>query len=380
MSKRILPFLPLLLLPLMAARSADPVSAIALGEGERETLTLDSINRLQTSRGTLKVDLHNVERVQALDGMVRVYFVGGDVASGELKHPLIPKGASWVYVQAAPPVREEVASSPMVAWIDGEGVTLEQLESSGGGPAIALEDWPGRLNTVIDETLIHQEALAQGLAYRPKVRSMLIQQQLREQVYSQFNANDVSEEELQAYFQANRDDFVVPEKRLISTISYKVGTSRTTEQAEALCTTHRQAVYQGSSFKELAVEHSEDVYGRRGGDAGYVSEAGKPGLAPEVVSTAWELEKNQMACVSVPTGVALVQVRGTRGEVDRTFEQMKGSVMRKVKNEHYHALYNAYVAELRSTVTIETDPSVLEMATDKTHPAGPGLGQKGNQP
>ena len=71
MSKRLLPFLPLLLLPLIAARNAEAVQATALGEGARETVMLDSINRLKTSRGTLKVDLHQVERIYAMDEQVR---------------------------------------------------------------------------------------------------------------------------------------------------------------------------------------------------------------------------------------------------------------------------------------------------------------------
>ena len=373
MSKRLLPFLPLLLLPLIAARNAEAVQATALGEGARETVMLDSINRLKTSRGTLKVDLHQVERIYAMDEQVRVYFLDGDVASGELKHPLFPEGATWLYVRAEPPEREEPTTSPIVAWVDGKPVLLDALQ---GGRNWGMTDPAERLDQVIEETLIHQAALAAGMAYSPKVKKLMVAGQLRRQVYSQLDSSQISDAELLAYFEANQDLFVIPEKRQLRSITWKLGPTRDLAAAQALCQSAKADIDSDEAFKQRASTESEDPYRRRGGDLGLVSLEGKAGVPTELLDAAWQMDTRQMACVATPNSVVLLRIGERREQVSRTFEQMKGSVMRRVKNEHYQALYESYVADLRADVAVEIDADVLREMQATGAPL-PGLGGKG---
>jgi hypothetical protein len=372
MSKRLLPFLPLLLLPLIAARNAEAVQATALGEGARETVMLDSINRLKTSRGTLKVDLHQVERIYAMDEQVRVYFLDGDVASGELKHPLFPEGATWLYVQAEPPEREEPTTSPIVAWVDGKPVLLEELQ---GDRRWGMMEPAERLEQVIEETLIHQAALAAGMAYSPKVKKLMVAGQLRRQVYSQLDSSQISDAELLAYFEANQDLFVIPKKRQLRSITWKLGPTRDLAAAQALCQSAKADIDSDEAFKQRASTESEDPYRRRGGDLGFVSLEGKAGVPTELLDAAWQMDTRQMACVETPNSVVLLRIGERREQVSRTFEQMKGSVMRRVKNEHYQALYESYVADLRADVAVEIDADVLREMQATGAPL-PGLGGK----
>ena len=85
---------------------------------------------------------------------------------------------------------------------------------------------------------------------------------------------------------------------------------------------------------ERESKHSEDPYRRRGGDVGFVPKTGKPGLDPEIVDKAFAMEVEQ---VSEPfktnEGYNVIYIANKRDRVERTFQQMKGSVLRKVKNE-----------------------------------------------
>jgi len=72
-----------------------------------------------------------------------------------------------------------------------------------------------------------------------------------------------------------------------------------------------------------------------------------------------------------------------RDRVERTFEQMKGSVLRKVKNERYKELYDKYVKDVRGEYKIDTFEGELQdisvepprrMDLGASRPLGPGPG------
>ena len=115
-----------------------------------------------------------------------------------------------------------------------------------------------------------------------------------------------------------------------------------------------------SKFKDLAAKHSEDPYRRRGGDVGFVPRSGKPGLAQAVVDKAFEMNVEQLSSPFITDeGVNIIYVANKREEVSRTFQQMKGSVLRKVKNEKLKELYEQYVASLREGVDVKIDEAKL---------------------
>lgn len=259
------------------------------------------------------------------------------------------------------------ATGPLVARVGPGGVTVDDYvdqairNPAAASGALTPEAQKEVLDALITEEALWQEAVQRGLYRDPKVRKIMVNLLLREEIYAKVSASDFSPEQLQAYFEAHKDEFVVPEKIQVKRIFLRVGPER--DQAAAMALANRlrqQIVAQPDTFKELAVEHSDDPYKRRGGDLGYLSAEGKPGIDQAVVDAAFKLQVGEVSQpFEAAGGVNIVTVAARRERVERTFEQMKGSVLRKLKNERYKELTDAYVAQVKGAFDVEVDQAAL---------------------
>ncbi len=278
---------------------------------------------------------------------------------------------------------DAAAEGEVLATVNGVSITVEEFETAAArktpenGDALSAEEKQEVLDRLVAEKLLYKQALTKGLDQDPKVQKVMVNTLLREDVYANVRNSDFTDEELQKYFEDNKDEFVVPEKVQIKRILVKVNDDRTDEEAAALAKKVRSELKgDGSNFKDLATEHSEDPYRRRGGDVGFVPKTGKPGLDPKVVDKAFELQQEQ---ISEPfrssEGYNIVYVANKRERVERTFQQMKGSVLRKVKNERLKTLYEEYVEKLRTGADVQVNADKLSAieVTNKRRSVGPGF-------
>ena len=235
------------------------------------------------------------------------------------------------------------------------------------------------IDKLISDKLLYQEALRQGLDQDPRIQKMMVNSLLRKDVYGSIKTSDISEEELKAYFEEHRDEFVVPEKVQVRRILIKVDDDTPDADAKAKAAGLKTQIEGGAEFKDLAMEHSEDPYARRGGDIGFISDKGKPGLDQAVVDKAFATNKGQISDVFLTDeGYNLVQVVNRRDRIERTFDQMKGAVLRKVKTEKYKQLYDDYVAKLRTTSTVSVDDAKLK-SHEISQPTGVGPALPGSR-
>ncbi len=276
--------------------------------------------------------------------------------------PAEPGGAA----QAAADV-DLGAEGRLVARVGQGGVTEEQfVELALRNPAVAQGDVSPELrkeilDRLVTEEALWQEAMARGLYRDPKVRKLMVNQLLRQAIYANVTAGDFSPEELRAYFEAHRDEFSVPEKVQAKRIFLRVGPNRSREEAMNLAAKIRQdLLQQPDRFKELAVQYSDGPFKRRGGDLGYISREGRAGIDKAVVDMAFQLEVGQISQpFEAAGGVNLVTVAARRDRVERTFEHMKGSVLRRLKNERYKELTAAFEEEIKGKYTVTVDEELL---------------------
>jgi len=261
----------------------------------------------------------------------------------------------------ATPVVQEEDLGEVLAEVNGVQVGSKSFAKAASrvapadGKDLTLEERTEILQTLIDDKILYEEALRQGLDKDPKVQKVMVNTLLREQVYSQVRNSDFSDEELQAYYDENKEDFVVPEKVQIKRILIRVSDTRPEEEALALANQVRGEIAPDpkANFKEAAATYSEDPYKRRGGDVGFVSRQGKPGLDTAIVEKAFELDNGQLSEVFLTDdGYNILYIANRRERVERTFQQMKGSVLRKVKNQRLKEMYDAYVEGLRVGVEV----------------------------
>jgi parvulin-like peptidyl-prolyl isomerase len=245
------------------------------------------------------------------------------------------------------------------------------------GKALNSDERKDVLKRLVDEKLLYQAALKEGLDRDPKVQKVMVNTLLREAVYAKVKNSDFTDESLQKYFDEHQSEFVVPEKVQIKRVLIKVSDDR--DDAAAKAESERllaEVKADSSKFADVAKNSSEGPYKRRGGDVGFVPADGKPGLDEAIVTEAFKLSVGGVSDVfKTDEGYNFVMVANKRDKVERTFQQMKGSVLRKVKNEKLKSLYDNYVADLRTGAKITTEDAkvdAIEVEAAKA-PKHPGM-------
>ena len=110
----------------------------------------------------------------------------------------------------------------------------------------------------------------------------------------------------------------------------------------------------------MAEKFSEGPYKRRGGEVGFVSRKGKPGIDAEVVDRIFNMGKGQISKVfQTKSGFNIVMLKERRDAQERPFTQMKGTVLRKLKNEKLKELFAEYREQIKQGKEIVIDDEKL---------------------
>ncbi len=274
----------------------------------------------------------------------------------------------------------DVDPALVIATVGGVPITQDEFEQAASrktpadGKTLSDAEKQEVLDGLVKEKILYLEALESGLDKDPKVQKVMVNTLLREEVYAKVRNSDFSDEELRAYYDANKSDFVVPEKVQVKRVLIRVTEDRPDEAARAEAERIRKEIQADpKNFKELATQFSDGPYKRRGGDLGFISRDGKPGVDQEIVDKAFELDVEQVSEVfKTDEGYNVIYVANRRDKVERTFQQMKGSVLRKLKNERLQEMYDQYVEGLKQGVSVEVDEAKLSSITVESS-ARPGL-------
>lgn len=249
----------------------------------------------------------------------------------------------------------------VIATVDGAPVGSEDLADHArrnrpaDGKAHTPEERRALLDQVVTDELLFQKALDEGLYHDATVRRKLVHLLLRQEVYDQVNQADLTEEELRAYYDAHQADFVVGERVQARRIVIEIGDDRAAAEKKA-GEILAQVKASPARFTEIAKTESSGPFQRRGGDLGFVPREGKPGVEPEVIEHAFSMAKDEIGGPFEVNGAFhILQVVNRRDAVERTYEQMKGSVMRMVKQQKFDELRDAYIEELKTKVKIVID-------------------------
>jgi parvulin-like peptidyl-prolyl isomerase len=217
------------------------------------------------------------------------------------------------------------------------------------------------IDRLVEEKLLWREALRLGIDKDPKIQKVVVNTLLKDHVYADLKSVEIADADALAYFEAHKDDFVVPEKVQVKMLFIPAENGETKEAAQARAADLRkQVVEKPGDFRKIAIEHSRGAYGKRGGDLGFVTKEGKPGVVADVIAKAFETPRGE---TSEPfwadEGWNIVYVPNRRERVERSFEQVRGSVLRKIRQERYETLYADYVARLRQGANVSIDQAKL---------------------
>ncbi len=251
---------------------------------------------------------------------------------------------------------------------------LSARKTPANGVSFSMEEKKEILDEVITDEVLFQAAFEEALYQDPKVRKILVNLLLRAEVYGNVGNEDFTEEEQRTYYAEHKEEFVVPEKRQVKRIFVAVSDSMGPAAAEKKAAEARTKVLADpETFREVAEEFSDGPFKRRGGDLGYISLDGKPGIPPEVTRNAFDLAVGEASEPFLAGGgYNIVYVVNQRERLERTFEQMRGSVLRRLKNDKFERMADEFVTKLKAKRPVQIDEAALE-SYDAKKEARPGL-------
>lgn len=259
------------------------------------------------------------------------------------------------------PARRDVGEVVATVGASAVGVDDFRAEASrrppADGTALSAEERKKVIDELVEQEILFQEALDKGLYHDTKVKKILVNLLLRSEVYDAVEKQDFTDADLEAYFEAHREEFVVPEKIQLRRILFKVSPDRDDAATKALAErTYADVRRDPKQFAEIAAQRSEGPYQRRGGDLGFIARDGKPGVDPEVVAKGFELAVDEITPpIRFGDTWQILMVANRRERVERSFQQMRGSVLRMVKQQRFKEQTERYIADARARYPVKVD-------------------------
>jgi len=164
----------------------------------------------------------------------------------------------------------------------------------------------------------------------------------------------VSDEEVRAYFDKNRNRYKEPEKLRIREIFFSVPSTATKEEREAVHAKAEKALQRnrnGEDFGLLAWELSEDKYKYKSGDVGYVH---KGMLTPETEEAIWKLKKGETSdVVRTIYGYYLFFLEEKVPARDRSYGDAAEEIKTELRKKKIEELEKSYISSLREKAEIK---------------------------
>ncbi len=231
--------------------------------------------------------------------------------------------------------------------------------------------------------LLAQEAVRRGLASDPEVvetaKRVMVQLLLKKELEE--GAGAVSDEQVRAYYEAHRGDYVKPAMTRLAHISFKKGNRA---KAEAVL---RQALALApldyAAFGKLARDHSEEPRTQPlEGDLRFLSDGELAAqYGQELVPAAAGLTQvGQVHPTLVETDSALhvLKLQGRQVALNLSVEQAKPSIASVLMNESKQERFRALLERLKKQGGYELNEAAL--AAIVVDPKAPAVEPKGPQP
>ncbi|MBX3248610.1 MAG: peptidyl-prolyl cis-trans isomerase [Myxococcales bacterium] len=224
------------------------------------------------------------------------------------------------------------------------------------------------LDNLIRFELLAQEAERRGLHELPEVqrtrKQLMIQQMLKTRIEDAIQLSDVTDEEIRAHYEANRDEFNKPEQVRASHILMRDEAAARRVLREIL-----GAPEDMLRFRQLAERHDEDPETSRGsrrGDLRFFSrdgtredEAPVPREVAEAAFTIQDIGAVHPELVRSSAGFHIVKLTGRRAALSRSLEESRRAIQNRLWREKRERAVEELVERLRREAEIRTNEDAL---------------------
>lgn len=210
------------------------------------------------------------------------------------------------------------------------------------------------LDELIVDRLLYDEALKKNLDRDREVlevveearKKILIARLLKEDVEDLVT---IDESEMEAFYNANRESFNVPEVLRASHILVKTEGEANEIVAE---------LKKGANFEELARKRSIDPTAKIGGDVGYFTENQ---LVPEFEEICFSLQPGELSeVVKTKFGYHVIMLTERKEPHVKDLSEVRDVVEQAIKRQKKAIRFNEYVERLKEESKITINDSLLE--------------------
>lgn len=227
------------------------------------------------------------------------------------------------------------------------------------------------LDRVVEERTWLQVADRKGVPDRPELKRQLEQQKrdliIRTYVTELMAGNAApADSEVQAYYDAHLADYKVPATVTISHIQLK-----TEADAKRVLGYTR---LKNADWNALVTRYSTDTLTKKtGGALGVVTREGVfGGLGPQPALAESAMKLGTAGAIGGPyrtdKGWHVIRVENYKPETTRTFDQVRGQIVRMVSQKHSSDYYQAQLKQAQSSIGVSADSGAIKgyLTTRKT--------------
>jgi peptidyl-prolyl cis-trans isomerase C len=246
--------------------------------------------------------------------------------------------------------KEELKRSFLVQLIDRELIHDEarrqNIEVSDADIDTALQSFRQDYSGTSFESLLQERGLTLE-AWRDELKESLIMEKLLEQaVYSKI---DVSEEEVETYFKANRDQFNRPEQ---------VRARQIVVSDEAMGQQALAELRQGTPFEDVAKKYSLSPDAQKGGDLGFFARGEMP---PEFDAVAFDLPIGRLSeLIQSEYGYHIFLVEEKRKAARMKKKDVEPEIRDIIEGQKKEDFYLDWLQNVRARAVIQVDWDQLE--------------------
>ena len=209
------------------------------------------------------------------------------------------------------------------------------------------------LEELINNTLLYQEAVRQGLDKDNDVlrvieeakKKIIIARLLEDKVDRTI---EVTDEDVKAYYDAHKDEYMTPEVMRASHILVP-----TRSAAELIV----DELAKGEKFDDLARAKSIDPTAQKAGDVGYFP---KGQLMPEWDNACSKLKVGQTSgVVRTSLGYHIIKLTDRRSPQSRPIDQVADNIKAKVSAQKRQSLFDELLDKLRKKTPVEINKRAL---------------------
>ncbi len=278
--------------------------------------------------------------------------------------------------EAAQPERVATIGESIIPASQFKEYLQEMIPASGIRPTKASVQ--KRLDEMILEEVLYQEGLRLGLNKRPelqrRIRHLLIQHLLEEEVAVKIWGREITEEELLEQYSLHEAAFNTPGLVRVADIFIRVPTAASPDEKARLHTKAKKILDMAkagrdnrSGFARLINIYSDtpDTYSL--GDTGFFDEEGNPGgIDPLFARAAFALERNgsiHEEPIETKDGYHVIMRIAKRSAVHTSFAKVRDRLEQQLRQEETQKLKKKYISQLKNRATIRREDEIIDGIT-----------------